>query len=324
VSVVAAAAALLPLALITLRLSAHNVAWVTAIASGNEPPGNLGILVRAMAAQMSWPIVGLAVIGTLRAVATRDVRSVLFILWVTAFVALVLFVTKSVDADRYTIYWVPALCTLAASGVTGWSSRAVRTIASGLLILSLGWEAVAAWRVQLDGAGGYEEAARYVVRETPGPASILFSGDVDTGYFVFFVRKHDPNRRLVVLRANKILTTSYMSNVAFKEQIQKPEQIDAILNKFGTRFIVIEDRPSTSHVLEWLRSRLRRAPYIERLRVPLRSSNPRLKNVDLVVFENVGVPPPHTDAKMRLDLPLGGLVIDVRMGDVLAGPGRRE
>jgi hypothetical protein len=179
-------------------------------------------------------------------------------------------------------------------------------------------------QVQLDGAGGYEEAARYVVRETPGSASVLFSGDVDTGYFVFFVRKHDPDRRLVVLRSNKILTTSYLSNVASKEQIHEPEQIDGILNTFGTRFVVIEDQPSKSHVLEWLRIRLRRAPYIERLRIPLRSSSQRLKNVDLVVFENVGVAPPNPDARMRLDLPLGGLVIDLRMDDVLGGPGRRE
>jgi hypothetical protein len=77
-------------------------------------------------------------------------------------------------------------------------------------------------------------------------------------------------------------------------------------------------------VLEWLRSRLGRAPYIERLRVPLRSSSHRLKNVDLVVFENVGVPPPDPDAKIRLDLPLGGFIIDLPMGGVLSGPGRRE
>jgi hypothetical protein len=42
------------------------------------------------------------------------------------------------------------------------------------------------------------------------------------------------------------------------------------------------------------------------------------------VFENVGVSLPNPDAKMRLDLPLAGLVIDLRLGDVLAGPGRRE
>jgi 4-amino-4-deoxy-L-arabinose transferase-like glycosyltransferase len=84
-SIVAAAIVLVPLALITLMLSAHNVRWVTAVASRNDHAGYLAILAGAMAAQVSWPIVALAAIGTLRAVVTRDGRSVLFILWVTAF-----------------------------------------------------------------------------------------------------------------------------------------------------------------------------------------------------------------------------------------------
>jgi hypothetical protein len=183
---------------------------------------------------------------------------------------------------------------------------------------------MAASSVQPAGAGGYEEAARYVVRETGREATVLFSGDVDTGYFVFFVRKHDTNRRLVVLRSDKILTTSYMANTAFKEKIQEPAQIDGILNDFGTQFVVIEDRPSRSRVLEWLRSRVKRAPYVERLRVPLRSSDGRLKGVDLLVFENVGAPAPNPEARMRLDLPMAGLAFDVRLGDAFAGPGRRE
>jgi len=312
------------LALITLELSPHNVRWVTAVASGGRHADYLAIVIGAMAAQLSWPVVGLAALGVLRGILTRDTRSGLFILWVAAFVALVVFITKDVDAERYTIYWVPALCALAAAGVTLWSSRIVGVGAFAVLALSVGWEAMTASRVGVDGAGGYEEAARYVVRETRGASTVLFSGDVDTGYFVFFVRKHDPGRQLVVLRSNKILTTSYMGNIDFKEQIQQPEQIDGILNDFGTRFVVIEDRPSSSRVLDWLRSRLREAPYVERLRVPVRTRDSRLQNVDLVVFENVGVPAPNPEARMRLELPVAGLAFDLRLGDALAGPGRRQ
>jgi len=87
---------------------------------------------------------------------------------------------------------------------------------------------------------------------------------------------------------------------------------------------VIEDRPSSSRALEWLRNRVKRPPYVERLRVQIRSSDGRLNDADLAVFENVGVGPPNPDAKMRLDLPIAKLVIDLRLGDVFAGPGRRE
>jgi len=321
---VAAAILLVPLALMTLELSPHNVRWVRAVATGSRNVDYLSVVIGAMAAQLSWPIVGLAALGSLRAAATRDRRGMLFLLWVAAFVGLVLGVTKDVEAERYTIYWVPALCTLAATAVTLWSSRTVRMAAVGVLVLSLAREGIAASYVHAAGAGGYEDVARYVVSKTDGEATVLFSGDLDTGYFVFFVRKHDRNRRLVVLRSDKILTTSYMANTGYKERVQEPGQIDPILAAFGTRFVVIEDRPSRSRVLDWLRIRVKRAPFVERLRVPLRTRDGRIKSVDLVVFENVGVPAANPETRMRLDLPVAGMVIEQRLGDVLGGPGRRK
>jgi len=323
IGAIIAAAVVVPLISMTLVLSGHNVRWIVQAATSHAQFDYVTILVRALVSQVTWPIIALAAIGLVRALWTRDARSTLFILWVSAFVLLVVLVIKDVGADRYTIYWVPAICTLAATGTIGWRSRPIASVAIVLLFVSVGWEALLASSVNLAGAGGYEDAARYVVEHTHGNATVLFSGDLDTGYFVFFVRKHDLNRRLVVLRSDKILTTSYMGDVSYKEQIE-PAQVDEVLGEFGTQFVVIEDRPSSSRALEWLRNRVKRPPYVERLRVQIRSSDGRLNDVDLAVFENVGVGPPNPDAKMRLDLPIAKLVIDLRLGDVFAGPGRRE
>ena len=38
--------------------------------------------------------------------------------------------------------------------------------------------------------------------------AFCISSNVDTGYFVFFTRKHDPHQDLIVLRADKLLVTS--------------------------------------------------------------------------------------------------------------------
>ena len=317
-----AAALVVPLLAMTLALSGYNVRWVMQAATGHARFNYIAIL-HALVAQVSWPIVLLAAIGLVRSLWARDGRSTLFLLWVGAFVLLVVFVTKDVEVDRYTVYWVPAVCTVAATGAIGWRLAPIRTAALGLLVACASGEAMTASTVHPTGAGGYEDAARYVAQQAQGKAVVLFSGDLDTGYFVFFVRKHDPDRRLVVLRADKILTTSYMGDVAYKEQVA-PEQVDGILSDFGTRFVVIEDRPSSSKVLEWLRSRVRRPPYVERLRVPIRSSDDRMKNTALAVFENVSVPAPNPGAILRLDLPVAGLVINVRLGEVLDGPGLRQ
>ena len=76
--------------------------------------------------------------------------------------------------------------------------------------------------------------------------------------------------------------------------------------------------------LDGLNTRLTQPPFVERWRAPLRSTDSRLRNVDLVVFENVGVPAPNPDARLALDLPLAGMQIDVRLGDLLDGPAPRK
>ena len=105
----------------------------------------------------------------------------------------------------------------------------------------------------------------------------MFSGDIDTGFFTFFIRKHDPARRLVVLRSDKVLTTSRMALPSVEDRIDRPEQIYDVLKTFGTRFVVIEDQPSRSHVMEWLRSELHTPQFKERRRIPIGTTDPRLR-----------------------------------------------
>ncbi len=106
------------------------------------------------------------------------------------------------------------------------------------------------------GAEGYEAAAQYVLSQSASSPTILFSGPVDTGYFVFFVRKHDPAGQHVVLRSDKLLTTSRMGRSSVKDRIKDRQEIYGLLRAYGTRFVVIEDQPSDSQVLDWLREEL--------------------------------------------------------------------
>ena len=118
--------------------------------------------------------------------------------------------------------------------------------------------------------GGYEEAARFVLADADGQSAptVLYSASVDTGVFVFFVRKHDPARRLVVLRSDKLLTTSLMGQAERRRSHPAvPRRSIPCSNRYGTRFIVIEDMPSGSIVLDWLRDELRGDRFIERRRI---------------------------------------------------------
>jgi hypothetical protein len=166
-------------------------------------------------------------------------------------------------------------------------------------------------------AGGYEEAARFVLASNPGP-TVLFSGDVDTGYFAFFVRKHDPARRLIVLRSDKVYTTSYMRAPSVEDRIQEPDQIYDALHDFGTRYVVIEDRASESRVLEWLRQELKTPRFVERRRIPIRTTDPSLRGTSLAIYELRDATPPNPDAVLSLGLPIVGRSLTVNLGDLIA------
>lgn len=305
----------LPLVPLTLVMSRGNVSATVDTLSTSAPPS--GIVWEALRAQLAVPVIILALAGAVRALARRDRRALVFVIWTIGVLA-GLMLTRF-DPARYSIYWIPALCVLAATVgyelLTGRAGRAAVVIG---LTLAASAQMVDAARVHLPGADGYEEAARFVLASQPGP-TVMFSGDVDSGYFTFFIRKHDPARRLVVLRADKMLTTSRMDRVDVEERIDRPEQIDDVLRTFGTKFIVVEDRPSKARVLEWLRDEVRSSRFAERQNIPIGSDNRRLRGTSLKVYEFLGATPPASDAVLSMKLPLIGRSVSVKLSDLTNG-----
>jgi hypothetical protein len=134
---------------------------------------------------------------------------------------------------------------------------------------------------------------------------------------VFFTRKHDSMQRLVVLRSDKLLTTSLMGRLSVENLIQGPSDIYPILRRFGTRFVVIEDRPSGSAALDWLRDELRTDRFVERGRFPIGDASPELKGVSLAVYEFREAGEPEPGASLDLNLPLAGRRIRLPLAELL-------
>ena len=124
---------------------------------------------------------------------------------------------------------------------------------------------------------------------------------------MFFARKHDPERRSIILRADKIFTVSMMQQVSVAELIDRPELIPPTLGRLGVGYVVIEDRHSSSHVLEWLRDELKTPRYIERLRTRIDTRDERIQQTDVVVYEVRDVSSPDPNARLDLRLPLNGV-----------------
>jgi hypothetical protein len=320
---VAGLAACLAVGVATLLLSPFNVGIVRRIIeSGSRLPASIGALRIIARDQIGVPLLVVFGAGVLASLAGRDRRLILAGSWTLAVLAGVVFVTGRVEPARYSILAVPAYCLAAATIGAVRRPRWAVIAGSSLLAACVIWQGVLAARVRPVGAGGYEAAAEFVLEHQPG-ATVLFSGSVDTGYFVFFVRKHDPAQRLVVLRSDKILTTSEMAHLSVEDRISSPDEIYPLLEEYGTRYVVVEDHRTGSVVLDWLLDELHTPRFAERCRFPIDSTDRRLAGVDVVVFEYLGATPAAPDATLDLKLPLVGREIRVPLADLTSG-GVRE
>ena len=110
-----------------------------------------------------------------------------------------------------------------------------------------------------------------------------------------------------------------MDRPSIEDRIERPDQIYDVLRTFGTRFLVIEDRPSRSHVMDWLRTEARTPRFAERRRVPIGTTDPRLRGVDLVVYEFLGATPPAEGAVLSMAMPLVNRSVAIKLTDLTGG-----
>lgn len=252
---------------------------------------------------------------------TRDRRIVFGIAWAVSVVLCMVLLTGPHDVPRYGIYAVPAYCLLVASiaahATPGWR----RVATTGLLVFLVSALLPKALAERPVGASGYEAAARVVTADARAP-TVLYSASVDTGYFVFFVRKHDPARHLVVLRSDKVLTTSFMGSLDMEDRISNPADIYPVLQRYGTKYVVIEDRPTGSRTLDWLQAEVKGPRFVERHRFQTGSTDRRLRWVDVVVYEFLDATASEPDAELDLNLPIVGRELRVKLSDLIAPPAR--
>lgn len=272
----------------------------------------------SLSVQLTAGVALVGVGGLLLLVLRREREAWLFGIWALSAYVFVVLLTQRVEMERYGAYWLPSLAAGAGWLTTRvWRDGRARLLVGGIVTCALLFEMSAAARVQVHGLSGYEEAARYVL-EHPRGSTVMFSGDFDTGFFVFFTRKHDPGRRAIVLRSDKIFTVSGMRKLALQDLIDSPESIATTFAQLGTGYIVVEDQPSRSKVLEWLRQEVHSDRYIERLRVPIDTRDSRLQHTDVVVYEPRVVSPPAPGARLDLRLPIISQQFDVPLADLIA------
>ena len=306
---------LIPLVLITLKYSQNDVASATT-RSLRDRLSTTNLLFYAKMIwtdHLSHPIAILGGIGILSSLVLRDRRSVFFLLWIGS--CYLMMVALGVHKyPRYAVYWIPAFCVMAASLAAIPLREYARYLVILILIISIGYQAIGASKAP-SYAGGYENAVEYVTGRPMGDV-VLYSSVVDTGYFVYFMRKHDPDRSFIVLRSDKIFATSCMNRIV-EDRISSRKDIYDLLQRYGVGYVVVEDYPSSSPALEWLREEVKTDQFILRKTIPLRSDVGVLQGVSLNIFEYKHHTPGNPNEVIDMDIPLVGETFRVKLGDLL-------
>ena len=235
--------------------------------------------------QVGWFVTVAALIGLMRMCSTSARRRS----WPYLAMLLATYVTFAPLAEvhfRHSIYWVPGIVVLAIEGLRKgvgslfqvgvappinvlelsrrWSfgrpekdSRPL-TVAL-LLVIATGATTVAKERPTIR---GYEEAAGYVLEHSTKSKFCLFDGWWD-GNFTYHVRHLDPQRRLSVLRGDKLFYGFIcVPETDYTEYAATEREMLNVIDRQAPEFVVVEEPQIMTHIpaAERLRGLLREHP----------------------------------------------------------------
>jgi hypothetical protein len=319
-SVVSVAVLILPLVPITLKLSQFNLnvlsEWAPEETAGRFFLANyLPFFNEFIQTYTTVPVALIALLGLAWAVVVHDRRVVFFATWIVLYCLQL--ITLGWGEPRFAIYVLPGICLLAASVASLPTSARWRTALASVVVAAIGYQTIVTARVEPAGASGYEEAAKFVA-DHPKGETVLFNGIVDSGYFVFFARKHDPDRQMIVLRADKILTTSQLMEPNAEDRIHTPEDVKTILHDYGVGYVVAEDTEYPAGPLRWLDEKTHTDQFRLVKRIPIESTDRRLREMTLSIYENQHYTPARESTVLDMNIPLMGDSIVVRLSDLLS------
>lgn len=154
----------------------------------------------------------------------------------------IVFSPLAARGNRHVIYWVPAFAVFAWEAVD-WAARRLevellRPALAGLLVLGAIWGPLTRPALYVR---GYEDAARYVVANTDASRFSFMDGYLNGG-FIYHVRRHDPGRRLWVLRGDKLLYSVLIDpRRGYREYASGEEDILDLLFQYDPELIVVEE-----------------------------------------------------------------------------------
>ena len=245
----------------------------------------------------------------------KDIMFSFFMLWV--FWWYIAFSILGEAVIRYGIYVVPAISLIAVWVINALRDRKfLQWVTISLISFICLYQVKTAFSTPRLYIKGYEQAAKHVINNSKGH-TILFSG-VHNGNFIFFVRKYDFDKKAIVLRASKILfSMSVYKEWGYVSHVKSQEDICNLLNKYGTKYIVIEDRDligtTPNH---WLRQILKTNKFKLVKKIKIKSNLEKYKDLSILIYEYMENPKGDAE-KLVIEFPLLEKKINIPFNSLL-------
>jgi hypothetical protein len=236
-------------------LSASSIGWMQfKFATETLSPSVPGFLSlsrllyypKLLPSQLGWFALIPALVGICFSVANKARREKVYVYLALMIVTYLMFTPIGELESRHSIYWLPAFALFAAEGVFA-LANALRA-PQLFLPLAACVLACAMWATlhkPLSVLHGYEAAANYVAANSTNSPYCFFIGGLN-GDFIYELRRHDPQRKLWTLRADKLLfSVLVVPGTQHTQLAASDEDTLATIFKYDPEFLVMED-PDTS------------------------------------------------------------------------------
>ncbi len=304
-----------PLALMTLWLGDLNIGQ----SFGDNPRGqqlprwhwqNLTLYFYWLfSKQLTFPVLVLSAAGLFFALRRKDPHLLFFAFCICS---VFLFFTALNDPHlpRYTIFWLPAFCVFAALPWIYLNTFAAKSFYASLVVFSIAFNIYATFSLTPQRVSGFDLAAKFVVQQNQTPAVLVDARN--NGYFTFFVRQNDPQRKIFVMRGDKLFSSSAIESTTWLTvHARSTEDILSILDKNKIDLIVVEERDYTNlRVHNHFREMLKQESFALRQRIPIESNLPRYIDQHILIYEYIARSS-DSQEQMELLLPIVGKKIRI-------------
>lgn len=145
------------------------------------------------------------------------------------------------EPDRFNLFLFPGVVLLAGYGLhhllKSIHHTNIRAIGMMGIVVSFAWQG---FSTPISFARGYETAARELVAMNQDAAPILCDAYLD-GTFITYIRKHDPLKRQIVFRGDKLL---FVSTIYYRDinaiYVRTESDLYHLLDRYGIRYVVVD------------------------------------------------------------------------------------